>query len=117
MFQKGIVSVELARAVSLETMQLRSAGPVEVVMMHVTVPPGESIDWHYHPGPVIVMVHTGTLTRVLPDGEVRTSVAGEAFVEAPGREWAHQGHNRGSEPLEMYAAFLLPHGQPLSIAI
>ncbi|MFC0112310.1 helix-turn-helix domain-containing protein [Kibdelosporangium aridum] len=29
--------------------------------------------------------HSGTLTRVLPDGEVHTSVAGEAFVEAPGR--------------------------------
>lgn len=50
MFQTGIVAVEFARAVRLETMQLRSAGSVEVVMMHVTVPRGESIDWHYHPG-------------------------------------------------------------------
>ncbi|WP_245687235.1 cupin domain-containing protein [Streptacidiphilus griseoplanus] len=47
----------------------------------MTMAPGGATGWHYHPGQVLVIVESGTLTRVLHDGTVETTPAGAAFVE------------------------------------
>jgi len=112
-----VQAVELARAVCDGVLEVPMAGATDVVMQRIMVPPGESIDWHYHLGPMIVVVQSGTLTTLIAGRGTRTSTAGEAFIEPAGGHWVHKGVNAGAEPLIMFTTHLIPVSCPLSIAV
>ncbi|MDT0268815.1 cupin domain-containing protein [Streptomyces sp. DSM 44915] len=90
-------------------------GPTDVVQRLITIPPGGSTGWHYHHGPLLGVVESGILTRTLDDCTVEVSGPGDALVEAHGADHVHVGRNLGTEPVVLYATYLVPHGAPLSV--
>ncbi|HEX2417782.1 MAG TPA: cupin domain-containing protein, partial [Micromonosporaceae bacterium] len=82
----------------------------------VTVQPGGSLGWHWHPGVVVLNVQKGTLTRVTkfrsrPGCTVETFPAGTSFIKE-GTDPVNLS-NLGSEPVEMYVIYIKPEGTPL----
>jgi quercetin dioxygenase-like cupin family protein len=109
----GVSTTFLARGTSDEGVKIRSRGPTEVVFAEITIEPGGSTGWHTHPGPLVVAVRSGTLTRFLADCRAEISTAGESFVEPAGRRAVHMGVNRGSEPVVLLVSYVVPAGGPL----
>lgn len=106
----------MAKGTSGGTLRIKPPkGRTDVVFRTVTLAPGDSTGWHHHPGQIIAVVQSGTLTRVLRDCSVETVSAGEAFVEPAGRRNRHIGHNFGTEPVVLYMTCLLPQDAPLAI--
>lgn len=89
---------------------LRLKGPSTVLQTQLIFPSGSEIGWHMHPGPVVVVVNTGTLTEIHSDGCTTEHLAGSAFYEEAGV--VHNAVNRSGGVTELYATFLLPSGTP-----
>ena len=90
-------------------------GPADVVMTKITIEPGESSAWHYHPGPVYVIVSKGTMTKEDGCGHVAVYSAGEAFVEEP--QEVHRARNLGTEQVELYVTYVVPADSPVSVRV
>jgi quercetin dioxygenase-like cupin family protein len=88
-------------------------GPAEVTMTHITVQPGDTIPWHYHPGSVYVIVQSGTITEDGGCGSSDVFTAGQAFEEPIPR--VHQVRNTGTVPAELFVTFIVPSGQPRTV--
>ncbi|WP_051711850.1 cupin domain-containing protein [Streptomyces sp. NRRL S-350] len=87
------------------------------VVQTITLLPGASTGWHYHPGRVDVVVLSGTLTRTLHDGRVEISRAGDSLVEEAGPVHVHVGRNLGTEPVVLIANYAAPTGRPLAVPV
>ncbi|MGW3624682.1 cupin domain-containing protein [Streptomyces sp. NPDC000880] len=111
----GVSGTVLAQGVSQETLKLKTNGRTDVVVRTITVAPGGSTGWHHHPGQLLAVVKSGTLTRTLDDCSVEVTPAGTAFIEPSGATHRHIGRNLGSEPVVLYVTYLLPAGSPLSV--
>jgi quercetin dioxygenase-like cupin family protein len=87
-------------------------GPAGVTVRTLTIAPGESLQWHYHPGYAFNVVKSGTLT--VEDGcggEEETLMPGQAFEEMDGR--VHRAKNlSATEPVVVYNTFIVPEGKP-----
>lgn len=83
------------------------------MLQRVTLQPGGFTGWHYHPGPLLVVVESGTLTHYDNRCGVRTYRAGQAFEEAPGAEHVHMGANRGEVAVVLDVTYVVPSGSPL----
>lgn len=94
---------------------LQVAGPAHLVFVELTIQPGATTGWHWHPGPLLVVVKAGTLTRYGAAGQVSVHGAGDALVEPAGDHHVHCGVNHGGEPVVVLAAYLVPTGAPLSV--
>ena len=73
--------------------------------------PGAQFGWHQHGGPVWVVITSGTLSLYGgedPECRARELHAGAAFME-PGNH-THIARNETSEPVELYAVYMLPEG-------
>lgn len=81
----------------------------------ITIAPGENTGWHYHLEPVQAVVLSGTLTRILANGTVETTLPGESLVEEAGPDQVHIGINQGDEPVRILANFQVPEGCPFAI--
>ena len=71
--------------------------------------------WHYHPGPVLVLVKTGALTIYHagdPDCHGTTYTAGMTFIEG---STPHIVRNEGAVTSEFVGVFFVPAGQPRRI--
>jgi quercetin dioxygenase-like cupin family protein len=90
-------------------------GPADVVMTKITIEPGESSAWHYHPGPVYAIVSKGTMTKEEGCGNVVVYSAGEAFVEEP--QEVHRARNLGTEQVELYVTYVVPADSPVSVRV
>lgn len=88
--------------------KIDSDAPSEVVMAPTLLHPGKSSGWHTHPGPALVIVISGTVTRyqVDKDGNCTSATydAGQGFVEAPGV--VHIARNEGTVDVMLQATFL-----------
>ncbi len=94
----GVVGTPLVRGSFTDdvsatfTVKLAAGGPrtvsmakdaSQVAFQEFTFDPGGSTGWHSHPGPVIVLVKSGSLTYYTGSGcEGRTYPAGTAFVDS-----------------------------------
>ena len=87
-------------------------GPATVTVRTLTIAPGESLQWHYHPGYAFNVVKSGTLT--VEDGcggDEETLTPGQAFEEMDGR--VHRAKNlSATEPVVVYNTFIVPQGKP-----
>jgi quercetin dioxygenase-like cupin family protein len=86
--------------------RMTSRGDVDATVATVTFAPGKSSGWHHHPGLVLVVVKSGTVTFY--DRRCRAEVheAGDVFVESsnsPGLAL-----NRGTENAVVEATFIVP---------
>jgi quercetin dioxygenase-like cupin family protein len=74
--------------------------------MRITVDEGARINWHTHPGPVIVTVQAGELTYVNADDCVhRKYRAGTVFLD-PGQGNVHAAYNSFAGETILVATFL-----------
>ncbi|UCM86458.1 cupin domain-containing protein [Streptomyces marincola] len=93
----------------------RTVGGTDYILRELTIPPGQATGWHYHDGPVRGYIARGTLSHYdatcASDG---VYPAGSAIEEGHGPDAVHFGRNEGSEPLVLYALYVLPHGAPLA---
>lgn len=79
----------------------------DALVQHITIEPGAQTGWHSHPGPVVVIVMTGTLTLYQGDDASCTGEAygpGKAFVD-PGQGNVHNARNEGTDAVSLYATF------------
>lgn len=95
----------------------------DVLVQHITIGAGAQTGWHSHPGPVVVVVQSGTLTLYQGDDTSCTGEtfgAGQAFVD-PGQGNVHNARNEGASTVTLYATFFdvpvgsgpaIPHSNP-----
>jgi quercetin dioxygenase-like cupin family protein len=107
-----------------------SATGDELALRRVTIPPGERLEPHTHPGMQIAHIVEGTLSYEVFDGTVEVHRAGQtepellqapatteldpgdSVVETP--DDVHLGGNDGDEPVVLYSSTLFPEGAPAS---
>jgi quercetin dioxygenase-like cupin family protein len=99
---------------SLERIR-KDKSPRDVTLQQLTFAPGDGSAYHYHLGPVFVVVQAGTLTEDDGCGNVETHPAGTAFQEIPGH--VHHVANDGTVSVQLYTTSIIPHGQPLSVRV
>ncbi len=89
----------------------------DYVTRELTVAPGGTTGWHYHPGQVFGVIKQGTLTHYRGRLLGRRGVynAGDAISEGSGDGYIHEGRNEGSVPLLMTVLYIKPAGSPLAV--
>lgn len=97
---------------------LRVADGGQVAMHEITVKPSSTTDngmpgstgWHSHPGPVVVIIKSGTMTFYEEDCTVRIYQAGDAFIDEGGGH-VHLARNEGTQDLVLWATYFgIPPG-------
>ena len=93
--------------------KVESKATAGVTVAHLTFAPGGTTGWHVHPGPVLVIVKTGSVTKYsAQDCTAHTYTAGQAFVEnGPADE--NLVRNDGSVLAETIVTFIIPPGAPI----
>jgi quercetin dioxygenase-like cupin family protein len=88
----------------------------ETVVYSITLDPGGSTGWHTHPGAVIFVIRSGTVTQYGLDGPActaRTLETGQAYIAPDHAHHPHLARNDGTEPVvAIVTAFNTPRGQP-----
>jgi quercetin dioxygenase-like cupin family protein len=84
-------------------------------LMSFRIGPGGHTGWHSHPGPVFVMVTSGTLTLTQADDPLNPVdyPAGSGFMEKVSR--VHIAENKGESDVEFEGFILIPLGAPVRI--
>src|SRR5215813_5870858 len=91
-------------------------GPATVTVRTLTIAPGESLQWHYHPGYAYNVIKSGTLTVEDGCGGEDTLIAGQSFEETDGR--VHRAKNLSTtEDVVVYNTFIVPQGRPTTVNI
>ena len=88
--------------------RLKARQPIDVVIAHLTFPPGATGGWHRHPGPTVVTVTVGSLTTIDRDCVRHVYAAGQSFVE-PGSA-RHAALNTSTTTTETMVTFFVPAG-------
>jgi quercetin dioxygenase-like cupin family protein len=95
----GVVATVVGSGTLRGHLRIATRGATNLVFQEVTIAPGGHTGWHRHPGTLLVVVKSGTLTRVTADCRAHTYTAGLAFVETSG---VHEGRNLdASVPVEL----------------
>jgi hypothetical protein len=115
--------------------EIKTKGNTDIAVSNVVVPSGGSSGWHSHPGPVLVVVKTGTITfyragnhggqngddehhgRNAPKCTRTDYPAGSAFVEVPAPGHVMLAKNEGSIEATVTATYFAPPGAALRIDI
>lgn len=88
------------------------AGPVELTILRVSVPPGAHSDWHTNPTPVAVYVMSGELHIAVQGTTDRQIIgAGDGFAEI--RSMVNRHGTGGPEGAELVVFFAGAPGLPL----
>jgi hypothetical protein len=115
--------------------EIKAQDNTDIAVSNVVVAPGGSSGWHSHPGPVLVIVKTGTITFYRAgkhsglDGDEenpnnaahgptcsRTDYpAGSAFVEVPAPGHVMLAKNEGATEATVTATYFAPPGAALRI--
>jgi quercetin dioxygenase-like cupin family protein len=89
--------------------ELKSRDNTDIAVAQVDIPQGGFSGWHYHPGPVLVVVQKGTITFYSADERKcapRVHPAGTAFIEQGGIVGI--ARNEGAEAVVAGATFCAP---------
>jgi quercetin dioxygenase-like cupin family protein len=92
---------------------LKSKDNTDILVTNIAIAPGGHSGWHAHPGPVLLVVKTGTLTFYHgndPTCTPTSHAAGTSFVEESGM--VHIARNEGAVEATMVATSFLPAGGP-----
>ena len=112
----GLTRTPFGRGVHSEPGAIEIEAGKETVVYSIALEPGGSTGWHTHPGAVIFVVKSGTLTQYGLDGPActaQTLVAGQAYIAPAHAHHPHLARNDGPEPLEaIVTAFNVPPGEP-----
>lgn len=111
----GATTSIVAQGTTTDQVHVEANGSTAMVYQRVTLQPGGFTGWHYHPGPLLVVVQSGTLTHFDERCDSRTYTAGQAFEELPGAEHVHMGENVGDVPVVLDVTYVVPAGGPLRV--
>lgn len=85
----------------------------DFITKELTIAPGGSTGWHWHPGQVYGVIRAGTLTHYGSDCEIDgVYPTGGTITEQTGPGYIHLGRNLGAEPLVMWVGYIEPAGSP-----
>jgi quercetin dioxygenase-like cupin family protein len=96
--------------------ELKSHDNTDIAVANIGITTGGSSGWHYHPGPVLVVVKSGTVTFYSsddPDCSPRVHPAGTSFIESGGV--VGNARNEGAVDVVGVATFFAPPGSALRI--
>jgi quercetin dioxygenase-like cupin family protein len=111
----GVTGTVLGQGRTEGTVAITAEGRTDVVVRTLTIEPGGSTGWHHHPGQVLAVVRSGTLTRTLDDCSLEVTEPGGVILEPAGARHRHIGRNLGTEPVVLYVTYFVPAGSPLSL--
>lgn len=97
------------------TIELKTHDDTDVQVRSAVAVPGSYSGWHTHPGPVILVIKTGTLTlydAANPSCTPRVYSAGSAFFEGT---TPHNVKNEGVVAVEYATIFFVPKNGPTRI--
>jgi quercetin dioxygenase-like cupin family protein len=96
--------------------KLKSHDNTDLAVTTIAVAPGGHSGWHYHPGPVLVIVNTGAITFYHANDPTCTGTrhpAGTAFIEEGGDVGIARNEEAGETTV--VATFFVPAGGPTRI--
>jgi len=102
--------------------EINAQDNTDFVVANISVVPGGTSGWHSHPGPVLVVVKTGTITfyRARAHGDGNDGICsrtvyptGSAFIEMGGQ--VANARNEGAVDATVYATYFVPAGAPTRI--
>ncbi|TGD85841.1 cupin domain-containing protein [Mycolicibacterium sp. CH28] len=112
----GMASATPSEGIDVSTLSQSSLNGTDYVTRELTIAPGGTTGWHYHPGQVFGVIKEGTLTHYDSDCSVDGVYnPGEAISERSGTGYVHEGRNEGSTPLVMWVLYISPAGKPLVV--
>ena len=98
--------------------KIKTKGVSAFHVNQVTIQPGGTLGWHYHPGPSFVVVKSGTATFYMGDDPTCTPhvipTGGTLFEPA---NMVHIVRNEGDAPLVNVVVQLVPTGAPRLISV
>lgn len=95
------------------TLAQSSVDGVDYLTKEITIAPGGSTGWHWHPGQVYGVIREGTLTHYASDCSVDgVYPQGSTITEESGDGYVHLGRNLGPDPLVMWVGYIDPAGEP-----
>jgi quercetin dioxygenase-like cupin family protein len=95
---------------------LESHNNTDIAVATIGIAPGGHSGWHFHPGPVLVIVKVGTVTFYHGDDRTCTGTsytAGHAFIEEGGDVGI--ARNETASVDTVVATFFVPAGSPTRI--
>jgi quercetin dioxygenase-like cupin family protein len=101
--------------VEAETLSQATVDGQDYITKQITIAPGGSTGWHWHPGRVFGVIREGTLTHDMANcTEDGSYPAGSPITEGTGPDNVHIGRNLGPDPVVMWVSYIVPAGSPLS---
>jgi quercetin dioxygenase-like cupin family protein len=98
--------------------KIKTKGVSDLHVNEVTIQPGGTLGWHYHPGPSFVTVKSGTATFYMGNDPTCTPhvipTGGTLFEPA---NMVHIVRNEGTVPLVNVVVQLIPTGAPRLISV
>jgi quercetin dioxygenase-like cupin family protein len=102
--------------VESETLSAATYQGQDYITKKVTIAPGGSTGWHWHPGRVFGVIREGTLTHAVADCSIDAVYPeGSPVTEGTGPDNVHIGRNLGPDPLVMWITYIEPAGGPLTL--
>jgi quercetin dioxygenase-like cupin family protein len=98
--------------IQVDGIRVSAKGPIDIATAHLTFPPGATTGWHIHPGPVLVIVEAGTVTKYSSNCVAHRYTTGQAFVERGPRD-VNMVRNEGTTQADTIVTFLAPVGAQL----
>lgn len=93
--------------------ELKSHDNTDIAVANIAIAPGGHSGWHYHPGPVLVVVKTGEITFYHGSCEPVRHAAGTTFMEEGGDVGI--ARNEGAVEATAVATFFVPAGSPTRV--
>lgn len=114
----AIASATPSSGVTAVTISDKVIGGTDYVLKQITIAPGGTTGWHYHPGPVYGVVEQGTLTHNHSDCSVDGVYGpGDVIFEQAGSGNVHIGRNLGTTPVVLLVLYQDPVGSPLAVSV
>jgi len=113
----------LSKATVDDRIKVNTKDASEVTTYRITLQPGASTPWHYHPGPHVVSIGPGADVTVYEADCSRTAYKpsqgffdpGESFPDA--RQHVHVARNEGTVPAVLLVTDIRQPGQPLRVDV
>jgi quercetin dioxygenase-like cupin family protein len=86
-----------------------------LAMIRVDIPVGGREGKHKHAGALVGLVEAGTLTLDYEGKPTAQFKVGDTFFVEAGK--IHEGINKGTMPIKVTAAFVMPKDQPMTVPV
>ena len=100
--------------VNQDRVKFQTKDPTDVLVQTITFQPLGNSGWHFHPGIVLVVVESGTVTTHNADCETRTYGPHQSFVES-GTAPFMVSNESPAQSAVVYATLVVPAGSPFRI--